>query len=130
MKRQDEKEDIHQYRKRAGWKDSHHIRKPCSRGGETISSNLMKLDRYRHNAFHLLFDRKKKKTLNEIIESLKSLKNDKKMFFLGIKNYHKHRAYYLLFKNKNLDEVVALLERVNRIKTAQQMQWKKYFEAA
>lgn len=117
MKKQDEKEDIHQYKNRAGWSDSHHIRKPCSRGGETIDSNLLQLDRYRHTALHLFF---KEKCLGEIIILLISFKNNKKEFLKSINNYHKHRAYYLLFKDKSLDEVVILLQRVNKIKIEQE----------
>ena len=63
----------HQFKKRAGFNDKHHL-KPSSRGGQTIGSNLIQLDAYRHDSWHLLFGNK---TLDEIIELLVRLKHIK-----------------------------------------------------
>jgi hypothetical protein len=59
---------------RAGKFNQHHLR-PSSRGGQTISSNLIRMDINRHDAWHLLFNNL---TLTEIIEILTRLKNIKK----------------------------------------------------
>ena len=68
-----ESRDRHKFKRRAGFKDKHHL-KPKSRGGQSISSNLLELDAYRHDAIHLLFG---DKTLDEIIELLMRLKHIK-----------------------------------------------------
>ena len=75
---QREKRCIHQFKKRAGWKDPHHLR-PLSRGGDSIQSNIINLDGYRHDAWHLLFGNL---TLSEIIGLLARLNNmkDKQRF--------------------------------------------------
>lgn len=54
--------------------NKHHLR-PGSRGGQTIESNLIRMDENRHNAWHLLFNNL---TLTEIIELLTRLKGIKK----------------------------------------------------
>lgn len=60
----------HQFKKKAGFIDSHHL-KP---GGSTIPSNLIALDVYRHDAWHLLFGNK---SLNEIILLLNEVQKRK-----------------------------------------------------
>jgi len=59
---------------RCGSFNKHHL-KPGSRGGQTIDSNLIKMDISRHNAWHLLFQNL---TLDEIIALLNRLKKIKK----------------------------------------------------
>jgi len=49
--------------------DHHHLI-PRSKGGESIDSNLLKIDIYRHDAFHLLF---KDRTIVEIISIFKNI---------------------------------------------------------
>lgn len=68
-----EKHSQHQFKKRAGFKDEHHL-KPSERGGESILSNLLILDAYRHDAWHLLFHNL---TLDEIINLLIRVKVEK-----------------------------------------------------
>lgn len=75
---QREKRKVHKFKKKAGWNDEHHL-KP---GGETIPSNLLKIDAYKHDALHLLFGNK---SLDEIIALLQRLKKLKK-----------HQKFYLL----------------------------------
>ncbi|HPI82684.1 MAG TPA: hypothetical protein PK122_05650, partial [Candidatus Paceibacterota bacterium] len=58
-----EKKSQHRFLKRAGFTDCHHL-KPCQRGGQSISSNLLEMDAYRHDAWHLFFNNM---TLDEII---------------------------------------------------------------
>lgn len=58
-----EKREVHKFKKKAGWNDRHHL-KPH---GDTIPSNLLLIDAYKHDALHLLFGNK---TLDEIIELL------------------------------------------------------------
>ena len=67
------KHSEHQFKVRAGFKTTHHIR-PRSRGGESTSSNLIQLDAYRHNAWHLLFSNL---TIDEVITLLEKLKHIK-----------------------------------------------------
>lgn len=64
----------HRFQKKAGWKDSHHL-KPRSRGGQSIESNLLSIDAYKHDAWHLLFSNL---TLEEVIELLQRLASIKK----------------------------------------------------
>lgn len=68
-----QKRSIHKFKKRAGKNEQHHL-KPRSRGGQDIQSNLVKLDIYRHDAFHLLFGNR---TLKEVIEILTRLQHIK-----------------------------------------------------
>ena len=49
-----EKREVHQFKKRAGWNDDHHLQAQ-SKGGQDIDSNVSRLDAYRHDAYHLLF---------------------------------------------------------------------------
>ena len=72
----------HRFQKRAGFTDEHHLI-PGSRGGQTIGSNLLKLDAYRHSAWHLLFGNK---TLSEIIALLERLEYRKE--------YERMRYFY------------------------------------
>lgn len=68
-----EKRSKHRFQKRAEFSDQHHLR-PSSRGGTSVESNLILLDAYRHDAWHLLF---KNLTLDEIITLLMRLKHIK-----------------------------------------------------
>lgn len=68
-----EKRSKHRFQKRAEFSDQHHLR-PSSRGGASVDSNLILLDAYRHDAWHLLF---KNLTLDEIIELLIRVKRAK-----------------------------------------------------
>lgn len=110
------RQDVHQFLKRAGWKDGHHILIP---GGETISSNLFLFDVYRHDAWHLLFGNKK---LDEIISLLWEMKSIES-FLESFKNDYKYDAFQLLFGRKTFEHVISLLKRVRDIKKSQQ---KKY----
>jgi len=115
-----EKRKIHRFEKRAGWKDDHHINKPCSRGGETISSNLILMDAYRHDAWHLVFGNQ---TLREIIDLLKSYL-EVNHFLHTVNNYYKYQAYRLLFGKMKIFEVIELLERVQSLKYKQRIKFK------
>lgn len=68
-----EKRRVHRFKKRAGFKDKHHL-KPREQGGQTIDSNLLLIDAYRHDAIHLLFGGK---SLDEIIALLQRLQQAK-----------------------------------------------------
>jgi hypothetical protein len=68
-----EKRKIHQFKHRAGYNDNHHLTPKC-RGGESIRSNLLNMDCYKHDALHLLFGNR---TLEEIIEFLQEIKRRK-----------------------------------------------------
>jgi len=103
-----EKKKIHKFQKRAGFTDRHHLRP----GKETVPSNLLEMDAYRHDAWHFFFDHL---TLNEIIYLLRCMKRTKKSIFSNMKTYE-HDAWKLLFKNKTLSEAINLLVRVKRIK--------------
>lgn len=72
MKRKHQKMEIHRFKKKAGWTNKHHLT-PKSR--DRKSETTIKLDVYRHDAWHLLFGNK---TLSEIIEVLTYLR-DRKM---------------------------------------------------
>lgn len=65
-----QKRCVHQFKKRAGVTDQHHL-KP---GGSSISSNLLNIDIYRHDAWHLLFGNK---SINEVILLLSEVRNRK-----------------------------------------------------
>ena len=69
-----EKKKIHKFQRRAGFTDKHHLRP----GKETIPSNLLEMDAYRHDAWHFFFGHL---TLNEIIYLLRCLKRAKKSIF-------------------------------------------------
>jgi hypothetical protein len=97
--------------------DYHHLI-PRSKGGESIGSNLLKIDVYRHDAFHLLF---KDRTILEIISILKKY-NTINDFMKTIDNYFKWKALLLLFGKKNIDEIIYLLERINRAKFHQKFE--------
>ncbi|MFA6514652.1 MAG: hypothetical protein WCT42_00075 [Candidatus Paceibacterota bacterium] len=111
---------MHGFKNRAGWNDEHHIKTPCSRGGETIDSNLLLIDVYRHDAWHLLFSNQ---TLREIIAHLKNYCSTKD-FLLSVNNYYKHPAFRLLFGSKPLNEIIALLLRIQHAKDSQRIRIK------
>ena len=71
IKKKREHRDKHQFKRKAGWTDKHHIFN-ASRGGKYNKKpyNMLLMDAYRHDALHLLFGNK---TLEEIIEFLQRL---------------------------------------------------------
>lgn len=81
-----EKRRIHCFKKRAGWKDKHHL-KPKEKGGQSVDSNIIMLDAYRHSAWHLLF---KNKSLDEVIHLLQRLKEAKQSPKDWINSLNKH----------------------------------------
>ena len=112
-----EKRDVHEFKKRAGWSDDHHIDIPSSRGGATIDSNILTMDAYRHDAWHLLF---LNRTLNEVINLFKLAKSLKELL-RSIESYYKHSAFYLLFRSKTQEQIIALLLRVQSLKRSQRL---------
>ncbi|MFA6407750.1 MAG: hypothetical protein WCV80_03540 [Candidatus Paceibacterota bacterium] len=64
---------------RKNWMDHHHLI-PRSRNGETTPDNLLKIKRFRHEAWHILFDLPdhKCRTLDEIITLLMRMSRAKK----------------------------------------------------
>ena len=66
MKRKTESYYKHQFKDKAGFTNKHHL-KPKSKGGKKCPENLLSIDVYRHQAWHLLFGNK---TLDEIIDLL------------------------------------------------------------
>jgi len=111
-KKEREKTSIHKFAKRAGFMDSHHL-KP---GRDTINSNLLKMDLYRHDAWHLFFGRTMFDYVIELLEQIEK-STDKRIFikFLLSKPYGKN-AWRLLFHNNTLFESIQLLKRVKRMK--------------
>lgn len=65
--------EVHKFNKKLGVLTKHHLQ-PRSRGGQTIMSNLFRLDSYRHLAYHLLFGNK---TLEEVIKLLQRVQHIK-----------------------------------------------------
>ncbi|MFA6365509.1 MAG: hypothetical protein WCW78_03880 [Candidatus Paceibacterota bacterium] len=61
------------------WIDRHHLI-PRSREGETTPANLLKIKRFRHEAWHILFDypHGQCRTLDEIITLLMRMRRAKK----------------------------------------------------
>jgi len=64
----------HCFKNKAGWKTDHHLT-PKEKGGKKKPDNILSLDAYRHQAWHLLFGNK---TLREIIEMLERIEQIKK----------------------------------------------------
>lgn len=112
---QRQKMKIHKFEKKAGFCDEHHIRIPSSRGGDKNPSNLLLIDAYRHDAWHLLF---MNKTLSEVILLLHRV-NSIKIMLRSLNSYYKYAAFNLLFGKKTLEEIIALLERVRHLKRGQ-----------
>lgn len=110
-----EKREIHEFKKRAGWTDDHHLELPCSRGGDKTDSNILVMDAYRHDAWHLLFCNN---TLKEVIRNFMFVKSIKE-FLSSINNYYKHSAFRLLFGSKTLNQVIELLLKLQQLKKAQ-----------
>jgi 4-hydroxyphenylpyruvate dioxygenase-like putative hemolysin len=108
------KRKVHQFIKRAGCTDGHHLIS-SSKGGESLDSNMLRIDAYRHDAWHILFGHQ---TINEIVELLKNYKSGKE-FLRTINNYYKHQAYRLLLGKKTIEEVIVLMLRIKSIKKAQ-----------
>jgi len=108
------KKKKHEFVRRAGCTDGHHIIS-STKGGETLSSNLLQIDVYRHDAWHLLFQHK---TIDEIVKFLSQFKN-KNEFMHSINDYYKHQAYKLLLGTKTIEEVITFMLRIQSIKIAQ-----------
>jgi hypothetical protein len=79
VKTEREKRDVHQFKQRADFTDTHHL-KPRSRGGQSTTSNTAQLDAYRHDAFHLLFGDKTPQEAAELLLRFAAIKNGKKLF--------------------------------------------------
>lgn len=88
---------------RSGRFDVHHI-KPKSRKGKDNPSNLIRLDRERHIAWHLVFGLM---TFEEVILFLQQRPRQKI-------NLSQGRAYYFLFGHKTFRETAKLLKRALR----------------
>ena len=95
----------HQFKHKAGFTNTHHL-KNLVEGGQSVSSNLIKLDAYRHCAIHYLFSNKSIQEIIKIIECDLPMRNPE----------YSRNAWKLLFGNKNKFEIVALLRRVIQIK--------------
>ena len=61
------------------WVDEHHL-VPRSRGGSAETQNIIRIKRYRHEAWHALFDlpRNRCRTIDEIIALLVRLRDAKR----------------------------------------------------
>lgn len=117
------KKSQHKFIKRAGFSDYHHL-KPCQRGGQSISSNLLRMDAYRHDAWHLFF---KNMTLDEIIILLfgirfKNIQSIISSFYnkVGIDEC-RNNAWFLLFGDQSIEKIIRLLIRVQRFKRYQSL---------
>jgi hypothetical protein len=110
-----EKREIHEFKKRAGWTDDHHLELPRSEGGDKTASNILVMDAYRHDAWHLLFYNN---TLSEVIRQFMFVKSIKE-FLYSINNYYKHSAFRLLFGSKTLNQIIELLLKLQQLKRAQ-----------
>lgn len=122
----------HQFKERAGFSDYHHLR-PRHGGGQSIASNLLKLDAYRHDAWHLFF---KNMTLNETINliSRKNFKNIQAIIAsfsnkVGIDECM-NNAWFLLFGDQSIEKIIRLLIRVKRIKRYQSLKFATQKSAA
>jgi hypothetical protein len=60
--------------KRSGKFNRHHIT-PKSRGGKNKKSNILRMDKNRHQAWHLLFNNLKLEEVIELLKRLERLKN-------------------------------------------------------
>lgn len=118
-----EKKSQHRFLKRAGFTDCHHL-KPCQRGGQSISSNLLEMDAYRHDAWHLFFNNM---TLDEIIIILSRsrVKNTQSIipsFYDKVEiDEYRNNAWFLLFGDKSVEKIIRLLTRVRRFKNYQSL---------
>lgn len=115
----------HQFKERAGFSDYHHL-KTRHRGGQSISSNLLRMDAYRHDAWHLFF---KHMTVGEVIILLSDIKF-KNIQAIIASFSHKmgidetmNNAWFLLFNDKSIEKIISLLVRVERIKKHQSMRF-------
>ncbi len=125
-----ERKVSHQFTKRSGKFNTHHIkaRKGGRGGGENIGSNLIRMDEFRHDAWHHLFIYL---TLDEIIALLIkvrdieiSLNNGVIYQSILLKGPYRQNAWILLFHNLTLDEVISLFERLRKIKNSQKLRLK------
>jgi len=80
MKQKRQSIQEHKFEYRAGWTDSHHLQ-PRSRRGQSIGSNLLKLDGYKHSAWHLLFGNLTLHEIIELLQRLERIKNSQKRRF-------------------------------------------------
>lgn len=115
----------HQFKERAGFSDYHHL-KTRHRGGQSISSNLLRMDAYRHDAWHLFF---KNRTLDEIIILLfgirfKNIQSIISSFYnkVGIDEC-RNNAWFLLFGDQSIEKIIRLLIRVQRFKKYQSLKF-------
>ncbi len=111
-----EKIPVHQFLKRTRVTQEHHLT-PSSRGGESITSNLLDIELYRHVAWHYLFQNM---TLDEIINYLNSIGT---IDILYKKPYGKN-AVNLLFHDMTLSEIVFCLKRIGVSKYFQKVKYR------
>ena len=98
----------HKFLIRTKWSEGHHLTAQ-SRGGESVESNLLLLELYRHTALHYLFENR---TLSEIIAFLKSMDD---ISWLYRKEYSVN-AIHLLFGDMSLADIIICLMRIRAIK--------------
>lgn len=99
----------HKFQIRTMFFEDHHLT-ASERGGQSVNSNLLYLEAYRHTAIHYLFDNM---TLCEIIDYLKSLDFISDMY----EKEYSENAVYLLFGYMSLDEIIICLMRLRALKT-------------
>lgn len=75
---QRQKWEVHKFKEKAGFKDRHHL-KNCSKGGSTSKANLLKLDAYKHDAWHLLFENKNLDEVIDLLIRIKQIKTDQRL---------------------------------------------------
>lgn len=107
---------VHQFKIRSKECNEHHLT-PSSRGGQSITSNLLRLERYRHLAWHYLFSNM---TLDEIIVWLSSIDSKKRI----CKKYYSKKAIKLLFNDMTLSEIIFCLKRISVSKYFQKIKYR------
>lgn len=74
MKKHDhEARGRHKFLRKAGWINFHH-NVSHSKGGKTNKHNLIRLDAYKHDAYHLIFGNRSLEEAAELLLRLHSLK--------------------------------------------------------
>ena len=76
-----EKRSVHKFKKKAGWKDTHHLT-PRWQGGEDIESNRLSIDAYKHDAWHLIFKNRSLREVIEFLERLEKMKENPSLKFI------------------------------------------------
>lgn len=107
---------VHQFKIRSKECNEHHLT-PSSRGGESITSNLLRLERYRHLAWHYLFSNM---TLDEIIAKLSTINSKKRIYRTRYSKY----AFKLLFHDMTLSEIIFCLKRISTSKFFQKVKYR------